>query len=82
MSVIGIVGLICIAAAWIPPTVKTIKQKSTDLPLTFLVLTAAGNLSLTIYSLLIVDAIYLTLNSLALLQGCINLFYRLFPKSP
>ncbi|MBI4427958.1 MAG: hypothetical protein HY562_02450 [Ignavibacteriales bacterium] len=81
MSIIGIVGLVCIAAAWIPPTVKTVKHGFTELPLSFLVLTAAGNLSLTAYSILILDPIYLTLNALALLQGSVNLYYRLFPRS-
>lgn len=80
MSIIGIVGLVCIAAAWIPPTLKTVQQGSTGLPLTFLVLTAAGNLSLTIYSILILDPIYLALNALALFLGSINLFYRLYPR--
>jgi len=78
---IGILGLVCIAAGWIPPTFKTIRQGSTDLPLSFLGLMAAGNLSLTVYSILNFDPIYLVLNLLALLQGCINLFFKIFPRT-
>jgi hypothetical protein len=81
MKIIGIVGLICIAVAWIRPTITTIKEGCTSLPLSFLGLTAAGNLSLTVYSAVNYEPIYLTLNLLATVQGSINLYYRLFPKA-
>ena len=81
MNIIGIVGLICISAAWVRPTIQTVKQGSTELPLLFLVLTAAGNLSLTLYSILKFEPVYLTLNLLASVQGGINLYFRLFPRA-
>src|SRR5574337_854942 len=80
MQLIGLLGLICIAAAWVPQTIQTIKDGRTSIQLSFLILYIVGSLSLTIYSIVVFDAIYLTLNSLASLQSIINLYYKLFPK--
>lgn len=80
VRLLGIVGLVGVVAAWIPPTVKTIRNRSTELPLAFLVLAAIGNLCLTAYSFINFEPIYFSLNLFASLQGCINLFFKLFPR--
>lgn len=79
MIVIGSLGLICIVAAWIPQTIVTVKQGRSDMHIGFLVMTAIGNFSLTIYSFFISDPIYMSLNGLALSQGLINLYYKIYP---
>ena len=81
MDIIGIIGLVCIAAAWIAPTLRTVRQGSSDLPLSFLLLTVVGNLSLTIYSVAVSDLVYFSLNGLALAQGSVNLLYKLSPRA-
>lgn len=80
MQLIGLLGLICIVAAWVPQTIKTIKDGTSSIQLSFLILYIVGSLSLTVYSIVVFDAIYLALNSLATLQSTINLYYKLFPK--
>ena len=78
----GLVGLCCIAAAWIPQTVKTIREKRCDIGKAFLVLYIFGSISLTVYSSLNFDPIFLALNLLATIQSLINFYYKLFPKLP
>lgn len=80
MQLIGLLGLICIVAAWVPQTIKTIKDGTSSIQLSFLILYIVGSLSLTVYSIVVFDAIYLALNSLATLQSAINLYYKVFPK--
>lgn len=80
MQLIGLLGLLCIAAAWIPQTVKTIREKRCDIGKSFLVLYSLGSISLTVYSILNFDPIFLTLNLLATVQSMINFYYRLFPN--
>ncbi len=75
-----LLGLICIVAAWVPQTIKTIKDGTSSIQLSFLILYIVGSLSLTVYSVVVFDPIYLALNSLATLQSTINLYYKLFPK--
>ena len=80
MQLIGLLGLLCIAAAWIPQTVKTIREKRCDIGKSFLILYILGSISLTVYSILNFDAIFLALNLLATVQSIINFYYKLFPN--
>jgi MtN3 and saliva related transmembrane protein len=81
MNLIGVLGLLCIAGAWIPQTAKTIRAKRCDIGKPFLSLYTMGSISLTIYAVLNFDPIFLALNLLATIQSLINFYYRLFPKS-
>jgi MtN3 and saliva related transmembrane protein len=81
MQIIGFVGLLCIAGAWIPQTVKTIKEKRCDIGRAFLTLYTIGSISLTVYAILNFDPIFLALNLLATIQSLINFYYKSFPKS-
>jgi MtN3 and saliva related transmembrane protein len=80
MNLIGILGLLCIAGAWIPQTAKTIREKRCDIGKPFLSLYTIGSISLTVYAVLNFDPIFLALNLLATIQSLINLYYRSFPK--
>ena len=80
MQLIGLLGLLCIAAAWIPQTVKTIREKRCDIGKSFLILYILGSISLTVYSILNFDPIFLALNLLATIQSVINFYYKLFPN--
>jgi MtN3 and saliva related transmembrane protein len=81
MQVIGFLGLLCIAGAWIPQTVKTIREKRCDIGMAFLTLYTIGSISLTVYAILNFDPIFLALNLLATIQSLINFYYKSFPKS-
>jgi MtN3 and saliva related transmembrane protein len=81
MQVIGFLGLLCIAGAWIPQTVKTIREKRCDIGMAFLNLYTIGSISLTVYAILNFDPIFLALNLLATIQSLINFYYKSFPKS-
>ena len=81
MRFVGLLGLLCIAGAWIPQTLKTIREKRSDIGLAFLSLYTVGSISLTIYAVVNFDPIFLALNLLATIQSVINFYYRLFPKS-
>jgi MtN3 and saliva related transmembrane protein len=81
MQVIGFLGLLCIAGAWIPQTLKTIKEKRCDIGMAFLALYTIGSISLTVYAILNFDPIFLALNLLATIQSLINFYYKSFPKS-
>ena len=76
VSAIGLFGLICIVLAWVPQTMKTIKNKRTEIGLPFLLLYIAGSFSLTVYSMLLNDTIFLILNGLATIESSINLYYK------
>jgi MtN3 and saliva related transmembrane protein len=81
MQVIGFLGLLCIAGAWIPQTLKTIKEERCDIGMAFLALYTIGSISLTVYAILNFDPIFLALNLLATIQSLINFYYKSFPKS-
>ena len=81
MQFIGFLGLLCIAGAWIPQTVKTVKEKRCDIGTAFLALYTIGSISLTAYAILNFDPVFLALNLLATIQSLINFYYKSFPKS-
>jgi MtN3 and saliva related transmembrane protein len=76
VSLIGLFGLICIVFAWIPQTVKTVRNKRSDIGLPFLILYILGSFSLTVYSVLLNDIIFMILNGLATFESAINLYYK------
>jgi len=77
MQYIGIVGLLALAAGWVPQTIQTIKEKDCNVNLMFLILNLIGSLSLTTYAVFLHDPVFTTLNSMTSLGAFINLFYKL-----
>ena len=51
MEYIGIIGLLALAAGWIPQTVETVKNEQCNINLYFLILNFIGSVSLTIYAI-------------------------------
>ena len=77
MQYIGIVGLVALAAGWIPQTIQTIKEKDSKVNFYFLVLNLLGSISLTTYAVLLHDSVFTILNSMTTLGAFINLFYKI-----
>lgn len=77
MEYIGIIGLLALAAGWIPQTIQTIKEKDCNVNLGFLILNLIGSISLTTYALFLHDPVFTILNSMTSLGAFVNLFYKL-----
>ena len=80
MSIIGLIGLICIVAAFIPETIQAIKKGKVKIPYPFMILYLIGGLSLTYYAYTLNDIIFMILNGLVSLESIINLYYKAFPR--
>ena len=75
--IIGIIGLVLIATAWIPQIIKTIKEKESHVSIIFPILYSTGSIALVIHSIIINDLVFIVLNSVAGFMGLIGLFYAL-----
>lgn len=79
---VGYVGLVAFALAWIPQSYETIQAGHCAANRNFLVLAAIGSLSLTIYALQQGDPVFSTLNALTTAGAAVNLAYSVFPRKP
>ncbi len=79
MYFVGILGLLCIAGAWVPQTIETVRSRYCTIGFPFLILYIIGSASLTIHSIIINDMVFLVLNVAATVQSLINLYYRIYP---
>ncbi len=75
--ILGIIGLILIAVAWLPQIIEIIKTKKSGLNIKFALIYVLGSFALVIYSIQIKDTIFLILNSLATLMSFTGLFYTI-----
>ncbi len=75
--ILGIIGLILIAVAWLPQIIETIKTKKSGLNIKFALIYVIGSFVLVIYSVQIKDTVFLILNSLATLMSFTGLFYTI-----
>lgn len=75
-SWVGIIGMLCIVAAWIPQTIRTIRTKIVGIEPRFLWLYLIGSASLTAYAISISDIIFMTLNGIATILDVINMYYH------
>lgn len=75
--ILGIIGLILIAFAWLPQVIEIIKTKKSGLNIKFALIYVIGSFALVIYSIQIKDTIFLILNSLATLMSFLGLFYTI-----
>lgn len=72
--ILGIIGLILIAVAWLPQVIEIIKTKKSGLNIKFALIYVIGSFALVIYSIQIKDTIFLILNSLTTLMSFTGLF--------
>jgi lipid-A-disaccharide synthase-like uncharacterized protein len=77
MDIIGILGLVCILAGWIPELKDTIKNNKNNLNIKFSVLYMSGSFLLMIHSLELGDIIFTILNGIAMIMGFISLIYTI-----
>jgi MtN3 and saliva related transmembrane protein len=80
ISLLGLIGLICIVAAFIPETIQTIKQGKVKIPYPFLSLYFIGSALLTYYAFTRNDPVFMILNGLLVLESAINLYYKAWPR--
>ena len=74
---IGIIGLVILALAWIPQTYSVIKKKKSNIDYKFGILYVIGSLILVAYSIQIKDYIFLILNSTVALMSAISLYFSI-----
>ncbi len=72
---IGLAGLVLLLFAWIPETIKTIREKKSPVELKFSAVYALGAASLMIYAYLLGDWIFTVLNLLTMLMALMNAYY-------
>lgn len=80
-QILGWVGFGMLVAAWVPQTMETIRQGYTETNLAFIILYVTASILLTIYSILVVDYVFIALNASLTIGSGINLYYKLFPKN-
>ncbi len=71
----GVIGMICIVAAWIPQTLRTVRTKKVGMEPKFLWLYLFGCIGMVLYSVYIQDIIFVGLNSISFLLNTINVYY-------
>lgn len=80
-QILGWVGFGMLVAAWVPQTMETIRQGYTETNLAFIILYVTASILLTVYSVLVVDYVFIALNASLTIGSGINLYYKLFPKN-
>jgi len=76
-EIIGLIGMLLLVGSWLPQTVETVRKRHCPLNLEFIVIYVAAASLLTVYSYIIRDWIFFTLNFLSALQSAINLVIKL-----
>ncbi|AMQ19270.1 hypothetical protein [Thermococcus peptonophilus] len=79
-EVIGLLGMLLLVSAWVPQTWETVKTRKCPLNMKFIVIYVTAATLLTIYSWIIGDWIFFTLNFLSAFQSAINLAVKLMEK--
>ena len=79
-QMIGIAGLVILAASWIDETWKIIKAGRSPLDKKFAILYSLGSLCLVVYSFHLGDMLFMVLNGFVFLLSLVDLGYTL--KSP
>ncbi len=77
---LGIAGLLLILAGWAVELLKAVKNRRSQVPLSFAILYAAGSLLLAWHSMEINDAVFLALNAAATLVAIVNIAFSLGQK--
>ena len=74
---IGLFGLILILIAWIPETLKNLKERRVKTRTEFLILYMLGSLFLTIHAIILLDLVFIILNLLATILSGVNLVFKM-----
>jgi len=74
--ILGVIGAIILAIAWIPETVQIIRERESKLNPKFAVVYFVGTLLLFLYAISIVDIVFSFVNGFILIQSCICLYYE------
>ncbi len=76
-AIVGLTGMLLLVGSWIPQTLETLKKKHCPMNLEFILVYVAAASTLTMYSYLVRDWIFFTLNFLSALQSGLNLYVKL-----
>jgi len=76
-EIIGLIGMLLLVSSWVPQTVETLRKRHCPLNLEFIIIYVAAATLLTVYSYIIGDWIFFTLNFLSAFQSGINLVVKL-----
>ena len=79
-AIIGLIGMLLLVGSWVPQTVETLRTKHCPLNLEFIIIYVAAASMLTVYSYIIGDWIFFTLNFLSAFQSAVNLTVKLMEK--
>ena len=79
-EIIGLIGMILLVSSWVPQTVETVRKRKCPLNLEFIVIYVTAATMLTVYSYVIGDWIFFTLNFLSAFQSAVNLVVKLKEK--
>ena len=75
--VIGWIGVVLLAAAWLVESYQVVKKAKSDIPLYFTIIYIFGSGLLVLYSVLIKDLVFIVLNGMATLSAIIHLIVSL-----
>jgi len=73
---VGIIGAVILAIAWIPETIQIIRERESKLNPEFAAVYFVGTLLLFIYALILGDIVFSFVNGFILFQVCIGLYYE------
>ncbi len=76
----GLAGLLLLLIAWIPESLKTIRERKSPVELKFSLVYALGSASLMTYAYLLGDLIFTALNLLTTLMAGMNAYYAVREK--
>ncbi|MFA5106166.1 MAG: lipid-A-disaccharide synthase N-terminal domain-containing protein [Candidatus Micrarchaeia archaeon] len=76
----GIIGLLLILAGWIYELFQAIKNKKSQVPLSFAILYGLGSLLLTLHSIELNDAVFIVLNAAATIIALSNIAFSFAGK--
>lgn len=79
-EIVGLIGMLLLVSSWAPQTVETVRKRHCPLNLEFIIIYVAAATLLTVYSYIIGDWIFFTLNFLSAFQSGINLAVKLMER--
>lgn len=82
MQWLGYVGLVMVAICWVPQSLETIRRGRCEINLLFLILSAVGSSCLMTYAFFGGDTVFSVLNAITTVGSSLNLYYKLFPRTP